>query len=380
MLNNSNYSKETATRIPINTVEIHRGDGEFLYAHFPFITSFKGRLIAMWRVTKKHEFEDEDVFMSYSSNFLNWTEPKKLPVSEEIKKQGALAPCGFFVHDDVLNVYFATSEKRAKEGTDGSTEFTLENVHLYCMTTEDGDNFSEPVDMNMPVRWMIAPQSTSTGKVVGAGCFTFPYTDDQSGIYGFKKASYLPEEVYEKYTDAGMNFYAVGKHIGLAVHLLEPTLLDYGNGNLRMLLRSRDNREFVQLENELYTHEIGDNLYATDSTDGVNWSPVYRTEFTNNDSKMSSGRLSDGRFYIVNNPDRLGLRLPLVLSLSEDGENFDKHYIIREDFNNIRNMGRWKQYGCAYPSSIEDDGWLYVIYSVCKEDIHISRISLKDLK
>ena len=112
----------------------------------------------------------------------------------------------------------------------------------------------------------------------------------------------------------------------------------------------------------------------------MNWSPVYRTDFTNNDSKFHAGRLSDGRFYIVSNPDRLGLRLPLVISISDDGETFDKHYIVREDFNNIRRMGRWKQYGCQYPFSMEHDGWLYIVYTVCKEDVHISRVSLKDLK
>jgi len=378
MLNNKNYSKETAIRIPINTVEVFRGDGEYQYSHFPFITYFNGQLIAMWHATEGDEIsgEKEDILLSFSTDFLNWTATMKFPIADEYKKRGIIQPGGFYIHNNTMNMYFSTAQKIV----DKKNKARFEDAKLYYITTENGKTFSEPVDMGKNIWMVMQPVKTSTGKTICAGSFTFLYTDDEKALGGFEKTSYLPKEVYEKYDDTECAYYETGKHIGLPVHLLEPTLLDYGNGNLKILFRSRDNREFVQLENELYTHEVGDGLYATDSTDGVNWSPVYRTEFTNNDSRFSGGRLSDGRFYIVSNPNRLGLRLPLVLSLSEDGENFDKHYIIREDFNNIRNMGLYKQYGCQYPHSFEHDGFLYVIYSVCKEDVHISRISLKDLK
>lgn len=382
MLNNYNYSKETAIRIPVNTAQIYRAGGEFWYSHLPHVVAFKGKLIAMWVAGKLHEEEDgQDVLMSYSDNFLNWTEPVKLPIDDEYRRKGLISPGGFFVHDGILNLYVRYTEWENNDLKDTERkDFAHKNTKLFCMTSEDGEHFSELIDMNLDVYMCFPPIQTSTGKIIMAGCFTFPYTDDPAAISGFKKAGHLPAEVYEKYADHSQSFYEVGKYIGLPVHLLEASLLDYGNGNLKMLLRSRDKRNFVQLENELYTHEVGDNLYATDSNDGIHWSPVYKTDFTNNDSKFNSGRLSDGRYYIVSNPDRLGLRLPLVISLSDDGETFDKHYIIREDFNNIRQMGRWKQYGCQYPQTIEHDGWLFIIYSVCKEDIQISRISLKDLK
>jgi len=382
MLNNYNYSRETAIRIPVNTAEIYRACDDYWYSHLPFVTVFKDQMIVMWAVNKLHEEENgKDILISYSDDFLHWTKPVKFPVDDSYRRNGLIHPGGFYVNGEELNLYFGYSEWLNEEETEEERkELSYKNTKMYCITTKDCRHFSEPIDMGIDVKMVMPPRMTSAGKMIGAGQFTFPWSEEKDGIHGFKKAGYLPDEVYENYPDNGQTFYEVGKFAGLEVHLLEAFLMDYGDGRLKMLLRSRDNRNFVQLENELYTHEVGDNLYATDSTDGVHWSPVYRTDFTDNDSKLNAGRLSDGRFYIVNNPDRLGLRLPLVLSLSCDGENFDKHYIIREDFNNIRKMGRWKQYGCAYPYTIEHDGWLYIIYSVCKEDIHISRISLKDLK
>ena len=382
MFNNYNYSKETAIRIPVNTVEIFRAGEEFWYSHCPFITFFKGRMVAMWSVNKLHEEEDgQDVLLSYSDDFLHWTKPIKIPIDDKYRTEGLIGPGGFFVHGDTLNLYIQYYEWESNDavGMERKT-FHHTNTKMYCITTKDCETFSDMIDMELDVHIIDPPKVSSCGKVIAAGHFTFLWTDDPEGIHGFKKVGYLPDEVYAEYPDHSQSIYQVGKYIGLEVHLLEAQLLDYGDSRLKMLLRSRDNRNFVQLENELYTREVGDNLYASDSTDGIHWSPVYQTHFTNNDSKFNTGKLSDGRYYVVSNPNRLGLRLPLAISISEDGETFDKHYIVREDFNNIRNMGRWKQYGCQYPHTVEHDGWLYIIYSICKEDVHISRISLQDLK
>lgn len=382
MFNNYNYSKETAVRVPVNTVEIYHAGGEFWYSHSPYVVWFKNRLVVMWLVNAIDEEENgQDVLLSYSDDFLHWTTPVKLPVDDEFRRKGMLYSGGFKVSGDMLVLYFAYSEYVVPlKAGEKRENFEQKNTRTYCITTEDCIHFSDPIDLNIDVLCIDPPQTTSTGKVVMASDFIFPWTDDQNGLTGFHKASFHSREVYENYPDNSVTQYQVGKFAGLDVNLIEASLLDYGDGHLKMLIRSRDTRNFVQYENEMYTHNVSDNLYATDSTDGMNWSPIYRTDFTNNDSKFNAGRLSDGRFYIVSNPDRLGLRLPLVISLSEDGENFTKHYIVREDFNNIRLMGRFKQYGCQYPFTIEHDGWLFIVYSVCKEDVHITRISLKDLR
>ena len=93
-------------------------------------------------------------------------------------------------------------------------------------------------------------------------------------------------------------------------------------------------------------------LYKTKSNDnGEHWSLPILTSFPNKDSKFNFGRLPDGRFYYVENPDtaRTAERNPLVLSISKDGANFDRSYIIANKIYTMKKKGRSKggQYG--YP-------------------------------
>ena len=381
MINNANYDKKTAKRIPVETVKIFEADiNGYAYSHCPYITFFNGEFIAAWTVNFLHEEENgQSIMLSYSKDGSVWSKGEVIAPFPSLAK-GIIAPGGFYVNGDTLNLYvhYYEWEQEVAEG-EKRKSFAHKNTKMFCVTSQDGHTFSEPIDMGIDAHLVLPPRMTSVGKMIGGAMFSFATSEETDGIHGFVRTSYLPDHVFLKYADHSQTVYSVGRHVGMGVHLMEAALLDDGKGHLKMLLRSRDNSKFVQLENELWTRETSDNLYATDSTDGVNWSKVYRTDFTNNDSKFNAGRLADGRYYITSNPDRLGLRLPLVLSLSDDGENFDRHYIIREDFNNIKFMGRWKQYGCQYPSTFEKHGYLYVIYSICKEDVAVSKIRISDL-
>ncbi len=75
-------------------------------------------------------------------------------------------------------------------------------------------------------------------------------------------------------------------------------------------------------------------LWVTESRDdGTTWSSPVETGFTDNNTKFHFGRLPDGRFYYVGCPDPepRGARNPLVLSLSEDGVRFDRHFILADE-------------------------------------------------
>jgi hypothetical protein len=207
----------------------------------------------MWLVNKLHEEEDgQDILLTYSKDFLHWTKPVKFPVDDKYRTEGLIHPGGFLVNGDELNLYFSYYEWTDNTVTGPERkDFSHKNTKMFCITTKDLVNFSEPIDMNLDMQMVLPPQRTSTGKLIGGGMFTFPWTDDPNGIHGFKKAGYLPEEVYANYPDHSQSFYEVGKYAGLEVHLMEASLMDYGDGHLKMLLRSRDNRNFVQLENEL---------------------------------------------------------------------------------------------------------------------------------
>jgi hypothetical protein len=124
-------------------------------------------------------------------------------------------------------------------------------------------------------------------------------------------------------------------------------------------------------------------FYSAVSYDyGETWDIPRKTDFYCDISLTATGRLPDGRFYYVGNEDgdRLYQRDPLVLSLSDDGENFDKHYILAHGGYKERFRGINKGGAFAYPNVIQVGDYLYVSFTIYKEEIAVARIALADLK
>ncbi|MEB0263333.1 MULTISPECIES: exo-alpha-sialidase [unclassified Mucilaginibacter] len=124
-------------------------------------------------------------------------------------------------------------------------------------------------------------------------------------------------------------------------------------------------------------------LWLTESAnDGVTWSRPVETDFSDNDSKFQLGRLPDKRFYYVGIPDTLHHYdcNPLVSSLSADGKQFNKNYIIANELYHLKQEGLSKggQYG--YPVSTLYNGEMYVIISRQKESVEFLRFKLNQLK
>ena len=123
-------------------------------------------------------------------------------------------------------------------------------------------------------------------------------------------------------------------------------------------------------------------LWQTVSNDnGLSWQIPIESGFTDNDSKFDLGQLPDGRFYHVCIPDTLHhyARTPLVISLSENGIDFNEQYIIADEYYQLQKDGLWKggQYG--YPMTMIDKGNMYIIISRQKEAIEVIRFSLKEI-
>lgn len=79
------------------------------------------------------------------------------------------------------------------------------------------------------------------------------------------------------------------------------------------------------------------------------------------------------------NPGGLGGRSMLAISLSRDGLNFDRTAIIRFISPPLRYKGLEKTIGYQYPHSVVAENDLWVIYSVNKEDVEVTRIPLNVL-
>ena len=71
----------------------------------------------------------------------------------------------------------------------------------------------------------------------------------------------------------------------------------------------------------------------------------------------------------------------LAISLSRDGLNFDRMAVINFIAPMQRYEGKAKRAnGYQYPHSVVVGKYLWVIYSVNKEDIEVARISIAELE
>ena len=113
---------------------------------------------------------------------------------------------------------------------------------------------------------------------------------------------------------------------------------------------------------------------------GEFWSGPYPTNFSDCGTKMRFGRLSNGRYFYIGSPVPGSNRLPLVLSLSDDGLCYDRHYILRDEPYKQQFSGMYKGGVYAYPDAVEAEGKLYIVYSKHKEAIEVTTISISDLQ
>lgn len=112
---------------------------------------------------------------------------------------------------------------------------------------------------------------------------------------------------------------------------------------------------------------------------GKTWSKPLHTNYPDATSKNFTGRLSNGTYILINNPDPKS-RDPLAISTGVDGWTFGHPGLIRKDAPERRYFGRAKGSGSLqYPHAMEHGGSLWVIYSTNKEDIEVTEIRVADL-
>ena len=166
-------------------------------------------------------------------------------------------------------------------------------------------------------------------------------------------------------------FWHVRKAMNWPYGLCEGSFYQTDDGILHMLLRmSRPSPDILP------------RLWVTESADdGKTWSAPTQTDFTDNDTKFHLGRLPDGRFYHVGNPDPQPPyeRKRLVLSLSEDGMKFDAHHLLADEQYTMKQAGRSKHGQYGYPHTLIHEEWLYVIVSRCKEAVEVIRTRIANI-
>jgi hypothetical protein len=243
-----------------------------------------------------------------------------------------------------------------------------QDVGLRAVTSTDGGSWSGPIDMKLPMVPNHGPQRTASGRLIICGNISFPYTDDPMGLSGWRMAGVYPGDMAASVVDDPMGFREVHKRMGWPSALCEAAFYQSDDGVIQMLLRGLGSQRLFHTRSE---------------DDGESWLAPLASGFSDNDAKFHFGRLPDGRFYYVGNPDPnptyFPIRNPLVLSLSEDGQTFGRHFILANEMYEMKRNGLRKNGQYSYPHTLLHEGYLYVIVARRKEAIEALRVPIARL-
>jgi len=363
-------------KLPVERVYLYLPEREWTYSHHQSITFYRGRFYAIWSNGRLNEDDPgQRVLIASTEDFSHWTAPEPLigPLQGQ-HSELVLTAAGFHQHEGALIAYFGQYEYSAeaiRNGIKGGRDH--QDTRLWAMRTTDGRAWSAPLDMHMPIVPNHGPQPTKSGRLIISGNIAFPYTDDPSGLAVWKMTGVYPDDMAAAIFDDSEAFWKVQSRMGWPAGLCEGSFYQTDDGVLHMLLRATG-------------PGYSGKLWVTESRDnGATWSSPAETGFTDNNTKFHFGRLPDavgrpaaGRYYYVGCPDPepRGARNPLVLSLSEDGVRFDRHFILADEEYVQRRTGLHKGGLYGYPHTMLHDGYLYVIVSLRKEAVAVMRVAL----
>ncbi|WP_343064720.1 sialidase family protein [Marilutibacter spongiae] len=338
-----------------STVFAPRAKGD-RFSNGVVLVPFKGRLYAQWQQSARDEdAPDTHVAYSRSADGAHWEAPASLaPAGREGRMHSS---GGWWTDGRTLVAYVNVWPTGFQSGDGGFTEYRL---------STDGEHWSPPRritdDEGRPLEGIIEqdPHGIGDGRTVTAfhlrpGMFVAPhYTDDPLAISGWVRGRMqrLPAE-------------------GRASRELEPSLFlrDGRDGARCVVMVFRDQASsFRQL--------------AAESCDrGRSWTTPAITGMPDSRAKQSAGNLPDGSAFLVNAPNAGKRRVPLAITLSDDGHRFDRAFLLRggDDLQPLRFEGRYKRPGYHYPKSVVWRGHLYVGYATNKEDVQVTRVPLAAL-
>lgn len=352
----NNSTSGDATELFAKPVMISPFDPTNAYKHHAFIAEFKGKLHAIWSQGDVDEDAcGQHVMTSASEDGSLWSPPRPL-VERRMGQVSELVftADGLYSDGETLSAYYFAFEYRPEflrgENLRPGGEHYGQRMSCfeYVITTEDGVNWSAPVEI--PLTPNMPPKKLASGRLLKVGAPDFAYTDDPKGIIGWQTSQISKEDEKAMLNDG-------------AKLLCEGSAYQTDDGIIHCMIRS----------NAGY-------LYCSESSnDGESWSRPYKTGFTNDSSKTFFDRLPDGRYYFVGSFSPAASRYPLFLCVSEDGYNFHRHYILRSQKQELKQKGMDKGGSYGYPFACIRGDTLWVIYSVMKEEIELCSIPLESI-
>jgi predicted neuraminidase len=143
---------------------------------------------------------------------------------------------------------------------------------------------------------------------------------------------------------------------GVKYDAIQPSILNYGNGKLQMLCRSRES--------------VIVNFWSEDN--GKTWGEISPTNLPNPNSGTDAVTLQDGRQLLIYNPTSIskgkwgGPRSPIDLAISTDGINWDKFLRLEDTPGEL-----------SYPAIIQaTDGSVHLTYTHQRKQIKYVHLKL----
>ena len=315
------------------------------------MTVFKGSFYCQWQSSSKDE-DSKDTWLAYSrsKDGKNWSSSKVL---QESLENGYSTSGGWWVAGDTLVAFI----------NEWPSNVLPEGGFAYYKTSVDGINWSEKKPILMadgtPIEGVFEqdPKALPNGRIISAahfqpGLIVAPiYTDDPLGISGWKRATF--------------SNLSVTKNVSREI---EPSWFLQKNNSIVMVFRDQKSSHHT--------------LASISKDFGETWSTPEITNMPDSRSKQSAGNFLDNAAYLINNPVNHKSRMPLVVTLSKNGNFFNKAYAIRkggESIQSLRYQGKYKRLGYHYPKSFVWNKHLYVSYTTNKEDVEYSKIPLTSL-
>lgn len=322
------------------------------YNHGAVLFPYKGRLYIQWQSSARDEdANDTAIRFSTSKQGIRWQNAKTLVAARD---NAIVTSGGWWSNGDTLVAFINV----------WPTSLTPKQGYVEFIQTDDGENWTTPKRVrDAKGEWVngIIEQDLRrlpNGRIltvmhVQPGLIATPYyTDDPLGISGWKAAvmNNLP-------------------YTGDISRELEPSW--YIDKDDRIIMVFRDQHSSF-------------NVLAALSTDNAeSWTTPVITNMPDSRAKQSAGNLPDGSAFLVNNPSGNKQRIPLAITLSEDGRLFERAFLLRAGDNDLPQQqfaGKYKRAGYSYPKSLVWNEFLYVSYAVNKEDIAVTRVPVRSLQ
>lgn len=367
---NPGYHPARAERAPVERAWVYRPDRAWTYSHHAHLCHFAGRFHVLWSNGRCDEdAPGQRVLIASSDDFLHWGEPQELAPSERGEHSELVLTAGGFHHHGGMLVAYVAREEYLPEAIPGGRR-TLDGQGrvgkaLRAYVSRDGRRWEPPRDCGLAVVPNHGPQALASGRLLISGFIAFPWSDDPQGLGGWHLAGIPGCGPGHEDGPCSATGYRIKAALGVPSPLCESAFIQRDDGTIVMLMRSG-----------------GERLWAcASSDDGETWSVPAETGFSDNAAKFHLGRLPDGRFYYLGNPDPAPRweRGRLVLSLSNDGERFDRHWLVADQPCEQRAVGMHKIGDYGYPHSLVHDGALHIALSRHKEAIEVLRVPLSSL-